>query len=888
MNKFEKEFGEWVLKYRAWLIPICLILIFLTFTHGKDFNPTTDYRVFFSDDNPQLLAFEELERTYSKNDNILFVITAKNGNIYTQKALAAANYLSNEERERKLVLKHPDLQSVINSCVENITNEMTEDSIANLFKQKTWDWHHQLCDGELTDYRNKKKVNKWVTKGKAWYIPYSTRVDSITNFRHTKASKDENGEDQLSTFALAPNPSKLTDDQLKAIRKIVETEPSLKNRIASSKGDVMGVNVTIDLPGINDTTEAPEAVTYARKIAKQVEKLYPEVEVRLVGMVMFNNGFSEASMNDVKILYPIALAFIMLFLILLLRSITASIITLLVMFMSIMAGMNIIIGLGTPITPPLMTAPVMILTVAIANSVHILVTFVQQMRFGMTRIDAVKESLRINIMPVFLTSFTTMIGFLTMNFSDIPPFRHLGNTVAIGVMISFFLSILFLPAVISYLPIKFKHKADTGNTFIDRLASFVINRRRPLMWGMLIVIVTLVSFVPKNELNDNFLKYFDKTIQIRNDMDYTTRNLTGLYQIEYSVDSGKKSDGAKNPAFLADTEKFVAWLNSPWKTEELFPFVVNMEPDARANFDLLFKLLYPDKKVTHTFTFLDTLKRVNSSLHNDNAAWYKLPDSKNQAADYIMLYENSVPSGFDPRNQIDIAMTATRVTANLKTMTTNSMIAFEARVQDWLTKNTTTIKKAEGTGPTMIFSHTSRRNIISMLTGTSIALVLISLILIIAFRSVKIGLISMVPNLIPAAMGFGLWAIFDGQVGLALSIVTGMTLGIVVDDTVHFLSKYLRARRELNASASSAVRYAFHNVGYALITTSTVLTAGFIVLAYSSFKLNADMGLLTAIVIVFALIADFLFLPTLLMLLEGKKNEKTSVNTLDANTRSTS
>jgi predicted RND superfamily exporter protein len=164
-----------------------------------------------------------------------------------------------------------------------------------------------------------------------------------------------------------------------------------------------------------------------------------------------------------------------------------------------------------------------------------------------------------------------------------------------------------------------------------------------------------------------------------------------------------------------------------------------------------------------------------------------------------------------------------------------------------------------------MFAYIGQRNIRSMLLGTSVALVLISLVLIVALRSFKIGVVSLIPNLAPAAMGFGLWGLVSGQVGLGLSVVAGMTLGIVVDDSVHFLSKYLRARRERGLDAPDAVRYAFHTVGTALLVTTLVLIAGFLVLTQSGFKVNADMGLLTAVTIALALVADFLFLPPLLM-----------------------
>ena len=170
-----------------------------------------------------------------------------------------------------------------------------------------------------------------------------------------------------------------------------------------------------------------------------------------------------------------------------------------------------------------------------------------------------------------------------------------------------------------------------------------------------------------------------------------------------------------------------------------------------------------------------------------------------------------------------------------------------------------------------------------MLLGTTIALLLISLTLIVALRSVKIGLISMLPNLVPAGMAFGLWGLLVGQVGLALSVVTSMTLGIIVDDTVHFLSKYLRARREEGMSPPDAVRYAFTTVGMALAVTSIVLVAGFLILSLSSFELNSGMGLLTAITIAFALLADFLLLPPLLMKLEENKHEKRTMDSVPAN-----
>ena len=263
------------------------------------------------------------------------------------------------------------------------------------------------------------------------------------------------------------------------------------------------------------------------------------------------------------------------------------------------------------------------------------------------------------------------------------------------------------------------------------------------------------------------------------------------------------------------------------------------------------------------------MRALNRSMNGDDRSFYKLPEERELAAQYLLLYEMSLPYGLDLNNQINVDKSATRMQVTLKTISTVRTLEFEQRVLNWMEENTPDIKTL-GASPTLMFSHIGMRNIISMLSGTSIALILISALLIFALRSLKFGLLSLIPNLAPAGVAFGVWAIFVGQVGLALSVIVAMTLGIVVDDTIHFLSKYLRARREKGLSPEDAVRYAFSTVGVALFVTTVVLASGFMMLAQSSFELNASMGLLTAITITLALIIDFLFLPPLLMLVERK------------------
>ena len=763
MQDMESKLGPWVIKYRWLIILLSFVLVLGAASGGRFLVFKADYRVFFSGDNPQLQAFDKLEKTYSKNDNVLFVLSPKNGDVFTNETL---------------------------------------------------------------------KVVELLTE-KAWQIPYSTRVDSISNYQHTYAEGDD-----LIVEDLISDAENLSTADIKKIKNVAINEPLLKQRLVSPSGHVTSVSALISLPNIDQTKEVPEVVSFARDLAEEIRVLAPDLDVRLSGMVPMNNAFAESAQGDMAGLVPISFVVMFVMLLILLKSFSTTFGIILVIFMSILVGMGLGGYVGFPLTGPSVSSMTIILTVAIANSVHVLTTFIHEMRKGTDKNNALIEALRINLQPVFLASATTMVGFLTMNFSEVPPFQHLGNFVAMGVVASFILSVTFLPAMISVLPVRVKVKEDDEDKLMVKLGDFVVKRQKQLIWAVGALILTLIVFIPKNELNDVFVHYFDETIQFRVDSDYIDKNLTGLYIVEYSLESGEQG-GISEPGYLNEVERFANWYRE--------------QPETR-----------------HVNIYTEVIKRLNKNMHGDDKTWMKVPDERNLAAQYLLMYEMSLPYGLDLNNQINIDKSALRMTVSIKTMSSNEIILLEKRAQEWIAKNAKYIKAADGTGPTVMFAHIGQRNINSMLLGTTLALILISGILMLAFRSVKTGLISMVPNLVPAAMGFGLWGLFVGEVGLALSVVTTMTLGIVVDDTVHFLSKYLRAKREYGYTAENAVRYAFTHVGRALITTSIVLVAGFMVLAQSHFELNSGMGLLTAIVIAFALVADFFFLPPLLMKLEKK------------------
>ena len=759
-----KQYAEFILRHKWKTVILSVLWILVMGAGAQHLTFTNDYRVFFGEDNPQLVAFENLQNTYSKNDNVMYVVVPPDGQVFTRDTLSAV---------------------------------------------------------------------AWLTEA-AWQTPYSTRVDSITNYQHTSADGDD-----LLVEDLAYEPDTLEEADLVRIKNIALTEPILVNRLVSPEAHVTGINVTIELPEIDPITENPEVVEFTRALKAEFLEKFPGYEIKLTGIAMMNQAFPEASQYDMSTLFPGMLLLFVIVLYLWVRRLSGTITTFLIIIFSILGAMGMAGWLGIALTPPSFSAVMIIPTMAIADSVHVLMNYVIARQKGEDRELAMVDSIRVNLQPVFLTSVTTAIGFMSMNFSDAPPFRDLGNIVAMGVMIAFVLSVTLLPALMMLLPGKHKVEETQASKLMARFADFVIANRRKLLIGMGLGCLVIISFVPKNELNDDFVKYFSESIEFRRDADFASENLSGLYLVDYSLESGTDG-GISDPQFQQQVENFANWYRE--------------QPE-----------------VIHVNVISDTFKRLNKSMHGDDESWYRLPEGRELAAQYLLLYEMSLPYGLDLNNQINIDKSATRMTVMLYNMTTKTVLALEQRAQQWLADNVPVNMQQEGSSPTIMFSHIGERNIKSMLLGTTIALVLISIILIFALRSIKIGVLSLIPNLIPAALAFGVWGLTVGQIGLALSVVTGMTLGIVVDDTVHFLSKYLRARREKNLDAQDAVRYAFDTVGLALVVTSIVLIAGFTVLMFSAFALNSNMALMTSVTIVFAIVADFLLLPPLLMAIDGQE-----------------
>lgn len=763
-NTILENYIRWVIAQRKWLAVVLALSVVMLSAGASKLLFTSDFRAYFGPENPQLLALESMERTFSKQENVYFYLHAQQGDLFSSQGL---------------------------HLIERLTEE-------------------------------------------AWQLPYSQRVTSLQNYQHTDVEEDDLIIDYLYYDALD-----LTPPEREKIRSNVFAEPTLIHNLISEDGASTGINVRTVLPEGTSQQTSVEAVVAARALAERIRPEFPDFDILVGGSLTSNVTMGEAIEQDIKNLLGLSYLVMIVIMLILLRTFSGMFLTLLIISFSVLATMGLFGWMGFTMTPPTGFVPTAILTIAVADTIHILISYYYELNNGKSKFAAIQESLRINFSPVFITSITTVIGVLCLNASDSPPYRDMGNMIAAGVFFAWFYSISFLPAMLALMPTP-KGKVDNNKpSYMMVFANAVVRFYKPLFVIMAIVIIAIGSQLSKNSISERWHEFFDESFEVRNTIEATNDTLGGLHRIFFILDS-EEAGGINNPDFLQQADNFTQWLHT-------------------------------QDKVSSVESITDIIKRLNKNLHNNDEEWFKIPQSRELAAQYLLLYELSLPQGLGLDDTINNDRSATRLSVSFEKADSAYILELEQKALAWLQQNAPAIAVSEGTGLDIVFANLTFRNISSMIDGTSIALILISFLLIFALRSFKIGLISLIPNIMPAILAYGIWGMINGQIDTAVSVVVCLSLGIVVDDTVHFLSKYLRAKREQGLKTEDAIRYAFNTVGNALVVTSAVLVGGFLVMQFSHFHPSNNMGTLLAVTILMALLVDFLFLPPLLLILDRKK-----------------
>ena len=679
-------------------------------------------------------------------------------------------------------------------------------------------------NGDVFTAENLRAIDELTEQG--WQTPYVIRVESLANHQELTVNGDD-----LNVAPIYDRDTVLTDDSLAAIRKSVMKDRELVDRVVSSKGDVTAVNVLITRPK-GTPAEVTEIVEFVRRTADEFRRAHPDIELRLTGGVLADRAFAEAGQQDSRTLMPAMAILIVLILWIGMRSATVTGVAVTVIGLTVALSMGLYGWFGAVLNSASGSAPAVIMTLFFADCVHFVTTVIQQQTRVGDRDRAVAIAIRVQLMPTLIKTLTTIVGFLSLNFSDSPPLSELGNMVAVGSLFGAVLTVTFMPALLSLLPLPQRKSDNFEHRLMVRMAGFIVDRQRKFLWGALLTVPLLCAFIPRIEIDDNFVRYFDSSFDFRVDTEFMEKRLTGLNGLTFSMPAAGR-EGVTDPEYLQALDEFANWYRK-------------------------------QEHVIHVYSLADVMRRLNRAMNGDDPAFDRLPETRELAAQYLFLYELSLPPGQDLNTLIDVSRSESVVNVRLADVSSNSILALAEAGEAWLKQNASKFY-ADATGLSVVYAHITKRNIQAMFLGTSLSVLVVSLIMVLALRSWRMGLISLLPNLTPAFMAFGLWGLFGGEVNLAISVVTAMTYGIVTDDTVHTVTKYRFARNEHGLSPELAVRETLTYTGSAVILSSVALGLGFALLGISTFNITALMGILSALIIIIAMIAELLMLPGLLL-----------------------
>ena len=331
------QWGKVPTKYSIWVVLATVLLVIFATIGGKNLYFRGDYNIFFDGTNKQLLAFDEIQTTFAKTDNLAIVVAPDNNDVFTPATL---------------------------QLIQNLTND-------------------------------------------SWQVPYSSRVDSIANYQHTEAFEDD-----LLVEDLLYEDYELTPDRIAKVKQISLTEPVLKGALISEKGDVTVVNITVQLPEVDKTAEVQEVMSHINAMLERYQEKYPNVEFHKAGIIAMNYAFMTAAQEDSSTLVPTMLLVILVFLTIMLRSVLSVVATLIVIISSVMATMGLSGWAGMFLSTATVNVPTLVMTLAVADCVHVITTMRQSMQNGFSKAHSIERSVSLNFIPILITSVTTAIGFL--------------------------------------------------------------------------------------------------------------------------------------------------------------------------------------------------------------------------------------------------------------------------------------------------------------------------------------------------------------------------------------------------------------------------------------------------------------------------------------------
>ncbi|PIP94459.1 MAG: hypothetical protein COW00_16675 [Bdellovibrio sp. CG12_big_fil_rev_8_21_14_0_65_39_13] len=670
-----------------------------------------------------------------------------------------------------------------------------------------------------------------------WQITDVVRVESLTNYNDIMGKDDD-----VVIQPILPEDFDFTSQNLENLKTKVLADQVIPDFYVSKDATYSMVYGFV-IPSIEREPDFEKVVDEARVLAKKYEAKVPGLKIMIVGEAAGNNAFREISGQDNERIIPFMLTFLFILQFIMFRSLAVVTIPLGLVTVTIGVTYGFMGLLGIYFNSMLAAIPGVMLSICLADSIHIITTFIHHRKSGKSSLIAIEAALVKNFVPTFMTSLTTALSFASIAFTDILPIHDLGILACFGTMIAWSYTYLLIGPLISLLSNHLDKKIPPKSEETKQRFEFSLGFLNPWLFKnrwLIIIFFTLLTtgstyLALQNEVNSDPIKYFDKEVDVRAAYDFTSKKMNGLKGIELVIDSGAEG-GVKDPAFLKKVEAYTQ-------------FLIN------------------DPEITRVKGILDIIKRMNKVLHGDDPAFFTIPDSREAVAQLLFLYSVGLPAGMDMNNlfTLDSRSLRLRVIWNIETSHEGDLKA------QWLMKKATEFDLNSHTaGNVPIYLSMNAKVVYSFLNSLAMSLVMMMILLSIVFKDIKLAALSMIPNLVPLLVGGAIMKLMGEYIDIGTSLVYAVSLGIAVDDTIHFVANY-KIYKDQGLSPYEACHEIFKVTGKALVVTTLLLVVGFGSFIFADFVPNHNFGVLCSIILLVALLCDLVLLPALLYILDPQK-----------------
>lgn len=675
---------------------------------------------------------------------------------------------------------------------------------------------------------------------KLWQTQYIGRVDSITNYQYVHA--DAEFPDDIIVDDFIDDIDSLTPEELQKKKEIATTEIQTLDRLISKDGTTAVIMARM-IPRVQEGNEEYFILREAVEKILAEETAQTGYEFRSTGVPFITTEFINIAKADTGKFTPMVFLAAFVLLVLLFRRVSGGAAPFLVVFITVAIIISFLTLLGFKFNNFTANLPVFIVAIGVADAVHIYWVWLLSRRGGKDNHEAIRLSLEKNLRPALLTSITTFIGFISLVPSEVIPVKTLGLSTAGAAIIAFILSAVFLPALLAILRPKVKpHTEDVIDEyhippFAEKYSRFVLNNEKTILGISLTILVACAIGLAFVKVDSQGIRYFKPDTEIRQTVAFIEEHVTGPLNLEIIVDSGESS-GVKSPEFLHKVEEFSEAL------KQQFP-----------------------ERIRHVHSLLDVVKRFNRVMHAEDPAYYAIPDNKNLIAQYLFLYSLSLPQGMEINDQMDVDERLFRITAANNAVSSSKNMEIITWTEEWWKKTPYDVSIS---GQNAMYTYMQENVTETLIVSISLALTLVVLTMLVAFRSVSVMLISILTTVMPVILVVGVMGWLGIDIGLGVAISAAIIMGVAVDDTIHFLVKY-RYARSRGKEIKEALEYMISYSGAAIIMTTIVLSLAFSLMLMSSFAPNFNFAIVTATALVLALLIDLLMLPALLSVMEKRK-----------------